>query len=205
MLWENDMKSISINETLYSVFGAKRYTKADFAKITHLSLSQYSLSGVMQELDLSELDYFENLESVHIKDCALNDEKFSHLKRLKSLSFVRCDFTRVSEKFIPTSLKELYVSDCVGLSTQFNKPKVKSYEIHKMKLNPKFCPKATELNVSGCTIKNYDFLLSPPLQRLIISQIQYKSHKKLFENAPFEVVVMESNGQFVATTVGGKK
>ncbi len=199
------MKSSSINETLYLAFGVKKYTKADYDKINHFTLSQYDVDGTNLELDLSELDNFVNLESVHIKDCALNDEKFSYLRRLKKLSFVRCDFSKVSEKFIPNALDELYLSDCSGLSTQLNKPKVKYFEIHKMKLNPKFCPKATELNVAGCVLKNYDFLLSPPLKKLTISNEQYNAHKKLFDNAPFKVDVMESNGQFIAKTIGGKK
>ena len=200
------MKTTSINEALYSAFGNKKLTKADFAKITQLTITQYSLNGVMLEIDFSELMFFPNLKTITIKDCALDDGNLKYIfATAKSFNFMRCDFSEATPKAFPKNLEDVYISDCEGVASLFNNVKISYFEINKSVLDQAFCPKTQQLFIAGCSVKNFDFLLSPPLKKLTISLSQYKAHKKLFDNAPFNVIVLESNGQFVAGTTGGKK
>jgi len=200
------MKTVSINETLYSVFGEKKYTAADFKRIKHLTLSQFSFAKVVQDVDFSELKFFPNLENVLLKDITLSDEKLAYLltPNMKTLSFVRCDWGLVSEDILAKcNLDNLYISGCFGFTTQFNYPALKDLEIHSATLDGSFSPRAKNLDITACLISDYSFLKSPVLEKLTISASQYGEHKALYESAPFKVDVMDRNGEFVSLSVGG--
>ena len=205
---ENNMKTTSINETLYSVFGVKKCTKADFAKIKQLTISQFSLAGVAQVIDFSELKFFPNLESVILKDVTLSDEAMKCLltDKMKSLSFVRCNFNFVDAKvFSGSSISNLYISGCFGVTTHLNYPQLADLEIHKAVLDKSFAPKARNLDITGCKIDNYDFLKSKHLRKLTLSDAQYRANIKLYDKAPFTIDVMDRNGEFIAMQKGGSR
>ena len=196
------MKTDKIRDLLELNFGLKEsYTKADLDTLESLYIDRFDIDGTILNVDYSDLLLFSNLKYLTISKCILDYNFFEIIKKidLETLTLSNCEIIDdVSEIIDNLRIKNLNIENTNFNFKWFKNLYFKSLIIRNMDIDTDFIVNTKSLDISKSNLKNYDFLNSNVIQKLIISTNQYTS---FFDNYNGHLIIMEDNGQFILREV----
>ncbi len=144
----------------------------DLDKITYLRISKIDMDQVLF-IDISELQYFSNLEEISIEYCMVDINyinEIRNVKNLKKISFIGCDFVDDAKNFFEElSINELVLNNVTG---------IKNINFSNLKLLTIInCNFAGTVNVDMLDIsRSAEIKLdldNSSVQKIIVNEIQY--------------------------------
>lgn len=116
-----NIKTESIIDTIEVILNKsiKEVTKDDLNNITYLNISRIGFDDILN-VDSSDLLIFKNLSELSIEGCII-DNKFikdvMSLKKIKKISFIKCDFIDDSNELLKSlEIEELVINNVNGLN-----------------------------------------------------------------------------------------
>lgn len=199
------MKSESIIRILDSVYGKHdSFTVEELNGINTLLLSRLGYDNKVLEVDFEDLLKFDNLETLTINGCIIDQNAMkiiTSLKKLSRLYFYNCDIIEdIYSLFEEIHVKELSLCN-INFDLSLLKGSFEKLHLENIKFKKLDC-KVNELDVFGCDIENIDELLECEFKVIVISSVQYLSNQLRFDDCGKKVIVMQDNGQFILKKVG---
>lgn len=141
-------------------YGASEFTDEELEKIEDISLNQLSFSGQLQEIDLSELIKFPNLNILSLQSFAIDEETMENLKNCKNLKTLHlevCDFdSKIMINF--DQLENLIIKYCnvedwskISLGKRVTIQSGQTIDLESLVNNPNI----EELNLNNLEIYNF--------------------------------------------------
>ncbi len=199
------MHTESIIKELNSRFGkSDNYTKEQLDSVEDITISKFSFTDELLNVDFNDLNFFKNLKEITIEDCMLDKKTILILlskDKLNKISLYNCE---INEDIYPI-FENLKVKELLLSRTDFDLSKLTGYYNRLTLENVTFKPIEAYmeiLDISNNKITNIDDVINSNFEEIRISHNQYEKYKDKFDSCGRRFIIMENNLEFIEKKVG---